>query len=155
MVKKSLGCKWSEVWMWSEIWKLNHLKSEHMAAILSKIIWNMDKNIQILNGLVYISLCVSLLHLRNRWNVCMNGTTSAPKSVLRYVMDKVKLFVPIWGILLQCQCPELKFPIKVFHMSETMFYFFDVVVVKTKRCKVLLSFFHILTAILQKWKLKM
>ena len=55
----------------------------------------MDKNIQILNGLVYISLCVSLLHLSNRGNVCMNGTTSAPKSVLRYVMDKVKLFVPI------------------------------------------------------------
>ena len=27
--------------------------------------------------------------------VCMNGTTSVPKSILHYVVDKVKLFVPI------------------------------------------------------------
>ena len=53
----------------------------------------------------------------NRWNVCMKGTTSAPKSALRYIVDKVKLLVAIWGTLLQCQCPELKFPIKVFYMS--------------------------------------
>ena len=31
-----------------------------------------------------------------------NGTTSVLKSVLRYVVDKVKLFVPIWGLLFQC-----------------------------------------------------
>ena len=60
----------------------------------------------------------TLLHNEcNGWNVCLNGTTSAPKSVLCYVVDKVKLIVPIWGTLLQCQYPELKFPIKVFHMS--------------------------------------
>ena len=28
----------------------------------------------------------------NGWNGCMNGTTSAPLSVLHYVVDKVKLF---------------------------------------------------------------
>ena len=26
---------------------------------------------------------------------CMNGTTGVPKSVLRYVVDKFRLFVPI------------------------------------------------------------
>ena len=26
---------------------------------------------------------------------CMNWTTSVPKSILRYVVEKVKLFVPI------------------------------------------------------------
>ena len=36
-----------------------------------------------------------------------DGTTSAPMSILRYEDDKVKLFVPIWGTLLQCQCPDL------------------------------------------------
>ena len=47
MVKKRLGCKWSGFWMWSEIQKPNHLKSTQMAAILSKTIWNLDKNIRI------------------------------------------------------------------------------------------------------------
>ena len=50
MVQKRLGCKWSGFWMGSEIWKPNHLKSRQMAAILSKTIWNLDKNIRIWNG---------------------------------------------------------------------------------------------------------
>ena len=37
----------------------------------------------------------------------MNGTTSVPMSVLRYVVDKVELIVPIWGVLLQCEFPEV------------------------------------------------
>ena len=41
----------------------------------------------------------------------------APMSVPRYVVDRVKLFVPIWDVLLQCEFLELKFPVKVFHMS--------------------------------------
>ena len=31
----------------------------------------------------------------NGRDVSMNGTTSVPKSILRYVVDKVRLFVPI------------------------------------------------------------
>ena len=38
---------------------------------------------------------VTVVYLCNGWDICMNGTTSAPKSVLRYVVDKVKLIVPI------------------------------------------------------------
>ena len=53
----------------------------------------------------------------------MERTTSVPKSVHRYVVDKVKLIVPIWGSISQCSCPELKFPIKVFHMSQSMFFY--------------------------------
>ena len=40
----------------------------------------------------------------------MNGTTSRPKSVLRYVVDKVKLIVPNWGVLLQCEFSEFPDP---------------------------------------------
>ena len=35
----------------------------------------------------------------NRLDFCLNGTTSMPKSVLRHVVDKVRLFVSIWGFL--------------------------------------------------------
>ena len=35
------------------------------------------------------------VHLYNGWKVCWNGTTSVPKSVLSYVVDKVKLLVLI------------------------------------------------------------
>ena len=38
IVKKRLVCKWSIFQMGSKIWKLDHLKSEQMAAILSKTI---------------------------------------------------------------------------------------------------------------------
>ena len=31
----------------------------------------------------------------NGLDICMIGTTSVPKSVLHYVVDKVRLFVPI------------------------------------------------------------
>ena len=41
------------------------------------------------------SIPTSRSNLSNGWNVGMNGTISAPKSVLHYVVDKVKLFVPI------------------------------------------------------------
>ena len=50
----------------------------------------------------------------NGWDVCVNGTTSVPKSVLRYVVDKVRLFVSIWGFLFQCKCLEIKVPNKFF-----------------------------------------
>ena len=30
-------------------------------------------------------------YICNGWDVCMNGTTRVPRSVLRYVVDKVKL----------------------------------------------------------------
>ena len=50
MVQRRLGCKWSGFWMGSEIRKLNHLKSGQMANILSKTIWNLDRNVQFLNG---------------------------------------------------------------------------------------------------------
>ena len=53
MVEKSLGSKWSGFQMGSEIRKPNHFKSKQMAAILHKTIWNLDKNIQILNGSVF------------------------------------------------------------------------------------------------------
>ena len=36
-------------------------------------------------------------HLCNRWDVCMNGTTCAPKSVLGFEVDKMKLYR--WGSL--------------------------------------------------------
>ena len=36
-----------------------------------------------------------LQYICNGWDVRINGTTSMPKSVLRYVMDKVRLFVPV------------------------------------------------------------
>ena len=39
--------------MRSEIWKPNHLKLGQKAAILSQTICNLDKNVQILNGLVF------------------------------------------------------------------------------------------------------
>ena len=55
-------------------------------------------------------------NVSNSWMVWRNGTTSVPKSVLRYVVDKVKLFVPIWGPLFQCLCPELKFSISLSHI---------------------------------------
>ena len=45
-----LDCKWSRFWMASELQKPNHLKSGQMAVILSKTIWNPDKNVWILNG---------------------------------------------------------------------------------------------------------
>ena len=41
------------------------------------------------------------MHVLSIWidvadgKVCMNGTTIVPKSVLRYVVDKVKLIVPM------------------------------------------------------------
>ena len=54
----------------------------------------------------------------NGSNICMNGTTSGPKSILLYVLVKVKLIVPIRGTVLLCQCPELKFSIKFFHMRK-------------------------------------
>ena len=48
--EKRLINKWSRVQMESEIHKPNHLKSRKMAAILSKTIWNPNKNVQDLNG---------------------------------------------------------------------------------------------------------
>ena len=48
-----LDCKWSRFWMASELQKPNHLKSGQMAVILSKTIWNPDKNVWILNGWDY------------------------------------------------------------------------------------------------------
>ena len=52
--KKDLSTgKWSGFQIGSEIRKPNHLKSVKMATILSQIIWNPDKNVQILNGLVF------------------------------------------------------------------------------------------------------
>ena len=45
MVKKRLGCKRSGFQMGSEIRKPNPLKYGRMAAILSKTIWNPDKNV--------------------------------------------------------------------------------------------------------------
>ena len=53
-----------------------------------------------------------------------------PKSVLRYDVDKVKLFVPIYGLLFQCLCPELKFPNKsLSHELNNVFILFIIVVV--------------------------
>ena len=36
------------------------------------------------------------------WMFLRNRTTSMPKSVLLYVVDKVKQFVLIWGLVFQC-----------------------------------------------------
>ena len=44
---------WIRFQMWSEILKPSHLKSGQMAVILSKTIWNLDKNVQISNVLVF------------------------------------------------------------------------------------------------------
>ena len=51
----------------------------------------------------------------NGWKVCMNGTTSVPKSFPHFVLDKVRLLF-VYENNLQCSC-LIKFPIKVFHMS--------------------------------------
>ena len=48
----------------------------------------------------------------NGWKVWLNGTASVPKSVLCYAMDKVKLFVPVWGLLSQCFMSMMKIPNK-------------------------------------------
>ena len=48
-----IGPKEVGFWMGSEIWKPNPLKSGQMAAIMSKTFWNLDKNVRILNGLVF------------------------------------------------------------------------------------------------------
>ena len=53
MVQKRLGCKWSGFPIESAIPKHNHLKYRPMAAIWSKTIWNLDKNVWILNDLVF------------------------------------------------------------------------------------------------------
>ena len=46
--------------------------------------------------LIIIKIIIKIItYLCNGWIGCMNGTTSAPMSVLRYVVEKVKLFVPI------------------------------------------------------------
>ena len=65
MVKKGLVCKWSGFWTVSEIQKPDHLKSRQMAAILSKTISNLDKNVLISNGLVF-KMVRSRNHLKTR-----------------------------------------------------------------------------------------
>ena len=52
--------------MRSEIQKPNHFKSEQVAIILSKNIWNLDKNDRILNGLW--NLIQGLLNLQLKKN---------------------------------------------------------------------------------------
>ena len=42
-----------QIFIGSEIRKPNHLKYGQTAAILSETIWNLDKNVPILNGLVF------------------------------------------------------------------------------------------------------
>ena len=53
IVEIRLGYNWSGFWKGSEIQKPNHLKSGQMDAILSKTIWNPDKNVRISNILVF------------------------------------------------------------------------------------------------------
>ena len=52
-VQKEVGLQMVWISMGSEIRKLNYLKSGHMAASLSKPIWNPYKNVRILNGRDY------------------------------------------------------------------------------------------------------
>ena len=61
---------------------------------------------------IFFSHLIFMKHTCNGWNVRRNGTTSVPMSVLRYVVDKVKLFVPIPGTVLQCQYAMLSQHIK-------------------------------------------
>ena len=52
--KRGRVCKWyTKFWMGSDVWKPDHLKSGKMVAMLSKIIWNLGKNVHILNGQVF------------------------------------------------------------------------------------------------------
>ena len=57
--------------MRSEIQKPNHLKSGQVAVIFSRTIWNRDKNVWILNGLVF-----KLLYWLNDWNTLVSKDTS-------------------------------------------------------------------------------
>ena len=52
-----------------------------------------------------------------------------PKSAPGFVLDKVRFVCSDLRYSTPVLCPKLKFPIKDFHMSQTMFLFADVVVV--------------------------
>ena len=53
IVKNRMVCKWYGFQKGSKIQKPDHLKSGQMVAIVSKTIWNPDKDVQILNGWDY------------------------------------------------------------------------------------------------------
>ena len=48
----------------------------------------------------------------NGWKVWSSSTTSVPKSIPRFVLDKVRFYVPIWGFYLQFFMFRMKVPNK-------------------------------------------
>ena len=73
--QKRLCCKWSGFQMGSKIRKPDHLRSRQMAANLSRTIWNPNKNVQILNGLVFKWLVLGIYKNKKEgvksWRVCI------------------------------------------------------------------------------------